>query len=170
MSLFNNFADRMIATAHTRAPDETIGGERDPYLCRWHLARTEHYNIYLHRFQRSDDDRALLDHPWHSLSFTLRGNYYELRDKPSPTSPLKLRRAGSLVFRSARTRHRIILPVTRIHTGTSKQRLVPIPCYTLFITGPRIREWGFYCPQGFVHWRDFTAGEHGEIVGKGCGE
>ena len=31
-------------------------------------------------------------------------------------------------------------------------------------------EWGFHCPKGWVHWRDFTAGKDGEIVGKGCGE
>ena len=43
-------------------------------------------------------------------------------------------------------------------------------CWTLFITGPRIREWGFHCPQGWRHWRDYTKpGSYGQ-VGRGCGE
>ena len=42
-------------------------------------------------------------------------------------------------------------------------------CWTLFLFGPTVREWGFHCPQrGWVHWRDFTApGKPGEI-GPGC--
>jgi hypothetical protein len=51
----------------------------------------------------------------------------------------------------------------------------PVEAWTLFLVGPRVREWGFWCPgdgggERFVHWRDFTAGENGERVGKGCGE
>ena len=30
------------------------------------------------------------------------------------------------------------------------------PVWTLFITGPRIRQWGFLCPKGWIYWRDFT--------------
>jgi hypothetical protein len=41
---------------------------------------------------------------------------------------------------------------------------------SLFMTGPKVREWGFACPKGWVHWRDFTGGENGELVGRGCGE
>ncbi len=33
---------------------------------------------------------------------------------------------------------------------------------------PRNR--GFHCPNGWVPWQEFTAGENGELVGKGCGE
>lgn len=41
---------------------------------------------------------------------------------------------------------------------------------SLFIAGPKVREWGFHCPNGWVHWREFTAGDRGELVGRGCGE
>ena len=44
----------------------------------------------------------------------------------------------------------------------------PIRCWTVFITGPRVREWGFHCPQGWVHWKRFTAPGDKGSVGKGC--
>ena len=37
------------------------------YLSRWHIIpRNRYFNIYLHKFVGSDDDRALHDHPWRS--------------------------------------------------------------------------------------------------------
>ena len=44
------------------------------------------------------------------------------------------------------------------------------PCWTLFVTGPKYQEWGFLCPRGFVHWKDFTAADDEGSVGKGCGD
>jgi hypothetical protein len=66
-----------------------------------------------------------------------------------------------MVLRLPRTAHRVELKVGVI-TGRS------FPVWTLFITGPRVREWGFLCPQGWRHWKDFTAGAQGERVGRGC--
>lgn len=42
-------------------------------------------------------------------------------------------------------------------------------CWTLFLFGPKRREWGFHCEgKGWVPWQEFTAaGKPGE-VGKGC--
>ena len=47
------------------------------------------------------------------------------------------------------------------------------PAWSLFITGPVTREWGFHCPQGWRHWKDFTSyrevGEDGRgCIGRGC--
>jgi hypothetical protein len=42
------------------------------------------------------------------------------------------------------------------------------PCWTLFITGPRYREWGFLCPQGWMHWQRFTASNDPGAIGAGC--
>lgn len=36
--------------------------------------------------------------------------------------------------------------------------------------GPRFREWGFACPKGWVHWREFTEPGSEGRVGRGCGE
>ncbi len=150
--------DRIIDRIAHRAPDLEIGGAADPYLRRWFvIPRNRWFNIYLHHIRKSDDDRALHDHPWVNCSIILRGAYIEVI--PSESAPDGvLRDTGSIVFRRPTSRHRLlILP----HWS---------PVWTLFITGPRIREWGFHCPKGWVHWKDFTAGPNGETVGKGCGE
>lgn len=43
------------------------------------------------------------------------------------------------------------------------------PAITLFITGPRVREWGFWCPKiGWRHWRVFTDPDNTGQIGRGC--
>jgi hypothetical protein len=147
----------IISQSYKRGPDIEIGGSVDPYLRRWFLIpRNRWFNIYLHQFCRSDDDRALHDHPWWNLSILLRGQYDEHTISDGGVSVRTTRMAGELKFRKAKSAHRI--------------ELTHGPCWTLFLTGPRIREWGFHCPQGWRHWRIFTAGDRGELVGRGCGE
>lgn len=144
--------------AEQRAPDAIIGGEANPYLRRWHLTpRGAGPAVYLHHFLRSDDDRALHDHPWPSVGLILSGAYIE---HLGPDESV-LRTPGDLVARSPEAAHRVEL--LRDEPDAPEK-----PVWTLFIVGDRLREWGFHCPQGWVHWRDFTAGEHGETVGKGC--
>lgn len=143
-----------------RQPDFVIGELSDPYLLRWWvIPRNRWFNIYLHNIVRSDDDRALHDHPWWSCSIVLKGGYWEI----VPGLHQYWRWPGSIVFRRAKSLHRLALE--RL-TGPAEAA----SCWTLFITGPRVREWGFQCPQGWVHWRDFTAGKNGETIGRGCGE
>ena len=132
-------------------PDFTIG---DPvYLERWWIVpRNEQQNVYLHRILRDDDDRALHDHPWDNVSYVIAGSYREIT--PDGTF---IRQPGDVVKRQATDMHRLEL-------------IDGEPCVSLFFTGQKVREWGFDCPGGWVHWRDFTAGENGELVGRGCGE
>jgi hypothetical protein len=69
------FAEKVMAS---RDPDFIIGGQANPYLLRWWIIpRNRFFNIYLHRFLRSDDDRALHDHSWCNVSILLDGAYYE---------------------------------------------------------------------------------------------
>jgi quercetin dioxygenase-like cupin family protein len=150
------YADTAVMAAWARStmartPDFIIG---DPaYLRRWWIIpRNEQQNVYLHEILRDDDDRALHDHPWPNTSLLLIGRYREI----TPDG-VYLREAGDLVTREANSAHRLEL-------------IEHEPCVSLFFTGPKVREWGFHCPKGWVHWRDFTGGEHGEIVGRGCGE
>ncbi len=118
------------------------------YLTRWHLVpRNRWLNVYLHKFTGSDDERADHDHPWASVSFLLRGNLLELRPGFVGKVPWLVP-----VFRSATYRHRLI------HWGK--------PAWTLFITGPRVREWGFYCRRGWQHWSTMTTAD-GRPIG-GC--
>ena len=43
----------------------------------WVIPRNKWFNVYLHHFLRSDDDRALHDQPWWNLSILLDGEYTE---------------------------------------------------------------------------------------------
>lgn len=135
-----------------RPADYVIGSLDDPYLLRWWvITRNRWFNIYLHHTLRSDDDRALHDHPWYNISILLKGNLSEVL----PENKVRKFKRFLPIFRKATDRHRLVL--------NDKNN----PSWTLFITGPKIREWGFYCPKGWVHWKDFVADNPGEI-GNGC--
>ncbi|MCA8237728.1 hypothetical protein [Burkholderia cenocepacia] len=152
-----SIADFIIKRITRRAPDFIIGSGDIPYLKRWWvIPRNPVFNIYLHEFIRSDDDRALHDHPWSNLSIILRGSYIEHtvdgggihRRRRFVAGSWKLRPLGSAA-------HRL-----ELDNGV---------CWTLFVTGPRYRQWGFHCPQrGWVHWKEFTAADRRGEIGKGC--
>lgn len=150
MNLCDIVAPRLIAIAGRRPPDFVIGGAERPYLKRWWLIpRNRFFNIYLHKFLRSDDDRALHDHPWANCSIVLSGQYIEHTAAWS-----RMRRAGAVVLRRPTHAHRV--------------ELVGDCCWTLFITGPWVREWGFHCAKGWVPWRLFVAVDDSGSVGRGC--
>jgi hypothetical protein len=117
--------------AASRPPDFVIGGADDPYMLRWWvIPRNRFFNIYLHKFLRSDDDRALHDHPWVNVSYLLAGTYVEHMIHAGGVRTAIRYRAGDLRFRRSITAHCIEIEE---------------PCWSLFITGPVIREWGFHC-------------------------
>lgn len=131
-----------------RTPDFVIG---DDYLRRWWLVpRNDYCNVYLHEFNRSDDGRALHDHPWANTSFLLIGRYRE-----HTPEGVFARVAGDVVTRGAEALHRI-----ELHPGEQ--------AVSLFITGSKVREWGFDCPNGWRHWKDFVDARDSGQVGPGC--
>lgn len=160
-----------------RKPDFKVGDPADPYMLRWWvIPRNKYFNIYLHKFLKDDEDRALHDHPWASLSIILKGRYIE----HTPNGFKRLFKCFSFIYRNATYTHRIELlrkeilnPAwCKIPVKQNEPLFVEIsrPVWTLFITGPKVREWGFHCPKGFVHWQDFVDRENPGAVGKGCGE
>jgi hypothetical protein len=55
------------------------------------------------------------------------------------------------------------------YVKTQPDNAAPLPCWTIFITGPRVRQWGFYCMErGWIHWKRFTAADDPGAVGAGC--
>ena len=140
-------------------PHVMIGGDDDPYLKRWLVLPRNKFpiNIYLHKFCRSDDDRALHDHPWPWWSFLLKGGYTEHTKTGS-----QRRKRFSLVHRPADFAHRVELDSYSWSTDASKwpgdATVQEKPAWTLFITGKKQREWGFHCPKGWLHWEKFTEG------------
>lgn len=143
-------APRLIRIVSRRRPDFVIGGAENPYMNRWWLIpRNPVFNIFLHEFIRDDDDRALHDHPWWSLSLSLQGRLIEIQRSGRREIP-----PGSLIFRTGRFAHRLIVP----EPGS----------LTLFLTGPRYRQWGFHCSNGWRSWKIFCAPGDKSRVGRGC--
>ncbi len=151
-----------------RPPDFVVGHADDPYLHRWRLLpRNAIANIYIHKFWRDDDDRALHDHPYANLSVVLENGYYEQLTHAydhAPQPPLHcFRPPGWVGTRAAATPHRVIV----------RPNALPI---SLFLRGPRTREWGFWYPNGWRHWRVFHGMNNpadpndsgGHQSGKGC--
>ncbi len=156
-----NLAKKVIN--YLKEPDVYIGGKKNPYLLRWFIIpRNPLFNIYLHKFLRDDDDRALHDHPWISLSYLLRGKLKEhvfLRKNSLSTYCIR-RERGEWVFRRPTHAHRI-----QLYRDASGR---PLPAWTIFITGPRVRKWGFHCPQGWRLHSLFTASTDPTVIGPGC--
>jgi len=140
-----------------RAPDFIIGPIDDPYLLRWWvIPRNEEGNHYRHIILRDDDDRALHDHPWQSVSVVRSGVLREML----PGRVTRILNIGMPYFREAEQLHRLEVPEGPVETD--------------FFTGPKIRDWGFACGEdtpagGWRIWSDFVADNPGE-VGRGCGE
>lgn len=135
-------------------PHRIIG---ENYLHRYHLIpRNPFFNVMLHRFVGSDDDRATHDHPWWSVSFLLKGCLLEDVERETPHG-----RKISWDFIPR------FIPVFRKATHAHRLELLSDEAWTLFITGPVIRSWGFWCGDRWVHWRDFTDAS-GNGIGRGC--
>lgn len=156
-------ADRLAgwAVLHIDSnPDASFVIERldgTPYLRRWYVIRRNRwFNIYLHEYLADDEDRALHDHPWWSASLCLVGELVEIYRKvaASPYVSSRVVVGGDLVLRSAKFSHRLEVPIA----GS----------ITLFVTGPKLRTWGFWCRKGWMDWRTFV-GERGKPA-PGCGE
>jgi len=142
-----------------REHDFQIGPSRnDPYMLRWWvIPRNPIFNIYLHKILHDDDDSALHDHPWASLSFMVEGELVEhYKAIDSDCARKRILKAGQWVYRKAKFAHRLQLKSDQ--------------CVTVFITGPKIRDWGFHCPKGWVPWRDFVSKTDKGSIGRGCGE
>ena len=114
-----------------------IGQDRD-YLQRWYIIpRNRFFNIYLHRYTGSDDDRALHDHPWWSLSINGKGRLAEIRER-FVENDYGWWQAGE------ETRDIIpFWPYLRAPLDMHRMLLRTETAWTLFITGPRVRDWGF---------------------------
>lgn len=133
------------------------------YLLRWHLIpRNRFFNIYLHKFIGNDDERALHDHPWNSFSIRIKGQLREHYRKLAHVNKGNMsfwmmkfhhRKPPRFCFRKASFSHRLELVGSK-------------PAWTIFITGPVKREWGFHCPKGWQHWSTMTT-KDGKTIG-GC--
>jgi hypothetical protein len=101
---------------------------------------------YLHQIHLSDNAGALHNHPWSwSFSLILWRGYYE--DRLISSLEIKRRRVwpGQINFLRGIDYHRIDLIKGK-------------PAWTLFVTGPRVSNWGFWAKNGFVPFKNFLNG------------
>jgi|SRR3990172_1274046 len=122
-----------------------------PYLERWILWLGVG-TLRLHKFWRSDSDRAFHDHPFWYVTIPLNKGYFEhvqismdILEFPTAhgTSWIYVRRLRPS-FRTAEHRHIVTLPL-----GAK-------PLWTFVVTGVKTREWGFWPTFfRFVPWREW---------------
>ena len=127
-----------------RKPDLVIGPPAAPYMLRWQLWKSRGgFQICLHKILRSDDDRALHDHSGDNLSVILTAGYWEVLTHEWEPFRARFRWPLWPYFRKAETPHRLELASDGV------------PVWSLWFRWPPRREWGFYCPKGWRHWRDY---------------
>lgn len=67
----NNFLDRWFSKREIRDCDGST------YMHRWFVIRNELFAMYIHKFVRSDFERALHDHPWSFIVIPIWRGYIE---------------------------------------------------------------------------------------------
>lgn len=173
--MWNLLADKLIAYAQKTPYFHLPGYMRRWWVFRfWETGRVVHrsgaVSIYsllsarIHHILRSDMDRALHDHPWWYITIILKGGYYEVTpvDGPRPRRAMKFNTMrsgelksyyrkwygpGSIRFARAKQQHRLEIP-----KGAT--------AWTLFIHGPKCREWGYQVPaKGWVHNEEYEANQ-----------
>lgn len=121
-------------------PNIRILRDGKSYIDRWFLIpRNRWLNVYLHHGVLSDY-LTPHDHPWWNISVILKGAYlehqYEVMDGKRFAATY-LRKRFHAVFRRATQLHRIELCDNK-------------PFWSLFITGPLKRTWGFQTKDGWI--------------------
>lgn len=121
-----------------------------PYLERYYIFLKDRkrfpFNIFLHKFLRSDPD-DVHDHPWPYATLILKGGYYEW-----------IPNFNSQGAKIGETRYWRGPGHVRICSATSYHRVElaeGIECWTLFMPGPQQREWGFLVKNCWVPWQQY---------------
>lgn len=109
-------------------PRKDIGWEEiGEQFTRYTLWSTRWFNIYLHKLNSPQPHAECHDHPWNFIAILLwRGYFEEVNGQVSRRWP------GSILWRPAEFAHNVTTK------GTS---------YSVIITGPKRREWGFKACQ-----------------------
>lgn len=107
-----------------------LGRDECPYMQRWAL-ETPWGSLRVHRWISSDDHRYFHDHAWWFLTLVISGEYTDVNPKGRDRM-----KAGSIRFRPANHQHTV--------------EVKPPGCWTILLTGPHIRFWGFHINGKFV--------------------
>lgn len=115
---------------------DTLHCDSGPYVHRW-IVETPWGSLRLHHWVGNDDQRALHDHPWAFYTLVLKGGYLD------KTEGLRIEemKPGRLRYRPARHTHTVLL--------TTKD------CWTLVLTGPKVRNFGFLVGHNWLNARKY---------------
>ena len=116
---------------------EKLGLPECPYVHRWYV-QTPWFSIRLHHWTGSDDVRALHDHPWPFVTFVLSGHYLDVTEVDGQWFTSECRQ-WHLYYRPALHTHAVV------PNGSQP--------WTLLLTGPVVRRWGFWVNyRGRFRW------------------
>ena len=131
----------------------------EPYLERYYLFLKDRnwfpFNVFLHKFLKSDPD-DVHDHPWPYATLILKGGYYEwipqFDKQGNKFSEMCVWRGpGSFRICGATSFHRIELDPD-------------VTCWTLFMPGPKKRDWGFLSKGNWVQHEQYLSSRAGERI------
>ena len=131
------------------------------YMHRW-IAQTPWFTLRVHHILRSDESRALHDHPWDFVSLLVSGGYTEITERIERFETDEGPIWKPVVYETRWPRWSLVM-----HEAEDAHRLViDEPVWTLVLTGPKVRRWGFWIPaKGWTYWRDAQAYWSGVIGG-----
>ena len=112
--------------------------------------------VYIHNFHREDIDQHLHNHPWGwAFSVVLSGSYTEERmvglGEPEMVGILESRQVRQVITDVRRVRFFNRLTKNDYHKVLQLHGDV----WTLFITGPRIQDWGFLVNGRHIPWKQY---------------
>jgi hypothetical protein len=155
--MFGKFLKFLEARGRKRIVYDRVDDE--PYLERYYVFikdRGEHFpfNVFLHKFLKSDND-DLHDHPWPFATLILKGGYYEWTpqfgaDGKKIGEIARWCGPGSFRMAKANSYHRIELDPE-------------VECWTLFMPGPKQRDWGFLVKNKWVQWEQYLANRKAKV-------
>lgn len=130
--------------------------DNEPYLERYYIFLKDRkwfpFNMFVHKFLKSDPDEVH-DHPWPYCTIILRGGYWEWTPVLGPNGRVlgevqQWKGAGQIRFGRSTDYHRIEL----------EPGITP---WTLFIPGPKLRDWGFLVKNKWIqHEQYFKLRKH----------
>lgn len=131
---------------------QRLGEPECPYARRWVANFGPFGSVRVHHWLASDDQRYPHDHAWWFLTFVVRGGYTDIANVvPDRLSTRSVTisdhvRAPTVRFRPSAHRHKV--------------KVDPGGAWTVLVTGPPVRDWGFYVDGQFKRMRRYFR-EHG---------